>query len=45
MYMDVFITWIELLKTKYNINALILSIEYSKVNNLNVTIFILLTML
>ncbi|KAG2208240.1 hypothetical protein INT47_006095, partial [Mucor saturninus] len=29
MYMDVFITWIELLKTKYNINALILSIDYS----------------
>ncbi|KAI9267013.1 Alpha/Beta hydrolase protein [Helicostylum pulchrum] len=29
MYMDVFIDWIELLKKKYNINALILSVEYS----------------
>ncbi|KAI8891265.1 alpha/beta-hydrolase, partial [Backusella circina FSU 941] len=28
MYMDVFIYWIENLKRKYNINALILSIEY-----------------
>jgi acetyl esterase/lipase len=28
MYMDVFIYWIETLKRRYNINALILSIEY-----------------
>lgn len=32
MYMDIFITWIQLLKEKYNINALILSVDYSKNN-------------
>lgn len=30
MYMDVFQTWVNLLKDKYNIDALILSIDYSK---------------
>ncbi|KAI8335232.1 alpha/beta hydrolase fold-domain-containing protein [Blakeslea trispora] len=29
MYMDVFIEWINLLKVRHNINALILSVEYS----------------
>lgn len=29
MFMDVFLKWLSLLKEKHNMNALILSIEYS----------------
>jgi hypothetical protein len=30
MYMDVFQNWIHLLKENHNINALVLSVDYSK---------------
>jgi hypothetical protein len=30
MYMDIFQTWVHLLKENHNINALILSVDYSK---------------
>lgn len=33
MYMDVFQNWIHLLKEKHNINALVLSVDYSKQQN------------
>lgn len=43
MYMDVFQNWIHLLKEKHNINALILSVDYSMNAYLRLTTDLTLT--